>query len=188
MAKGSSFEREICTRLSLWWTNGDDDSCFWRTSMSGGRATVRHRKGKKTRGHAGDICATDGRGRGLVKRIAFELKRGYNRVTITDLIDKPKKAKFQTLEEWIDQAKRSKEMGETQWWAIIHKRDRRDSVIYFPRSLWSAYYHESERLPKPPAYCEIRYKKKGEHPESICCTTLTQFLESIDPRYLKGLQ
>jgi len=41
MAKGSSFEREICTILSKWWTNNERDDVFWRTAGSGARATTR---------------------------------------------------------------------------------------------------------------------------------------------------
>lgn len=54
--KGAAFERAICKQLSLWITNGKKTDCFWRSAISGGRATVRHRKGESTR-QAGDICA-----------------------------------------------------------------------------------------------------------------------------------
>lgn len=39
--KGSAFERDICSQLSLWVTHGKRKDCFWRSAMSGGRATVR---------------------------------------------------------------------------------------------------------------------------------------------------
>src|SRR5882762_8826232 len=54
--KGSAFERKICKRLSLWVTNGEREDCFWRSAMSGGRATVQHRKGVGNR-QPGDICS-----------------------------------------------------------------------------------------------------------------------------------
>lgn len=38
--KGSQFEREVCKRLSFWITHGKREDCFWRSAMSGGRATV----------------------------------------------------------------------------------------------------------------------------------------------------
>ena len=54
--KGSGFEREICKILSLWVSGGHKEDVFWRSAMSGGRATVHHRKGTAIR-QAGDICA-----------------------------------------------------------------------------------------------------------------------------------
>jgi len=56
-SKGSSYERNICKKLSLWLSDGDDDSGFWRTSNSGGRHTIRLKKGKKTKNQDGDITS-----------------------------------------------------------------------------------------------------------------------------------
>jgi len=39
--KGSTWERIVCRRLSLWISDGDDEDVFWRTHGSGGRATRR---------------------------------------------------------------------------------------------------------------------------------------------------
>jgi len=41
MAKGGEFERDISRFLSRWWTYGERDDVFWRTSASGARATTR---------------------------------------------------------------------------------------------------------------------------------------------------
>lgn len=38
-AKGSSFEREFCKKLSLWVSDGKDPDIFWRTAGSGSMAT-----------------------------------------------------------------------------------------------------------------------------------------------------
>lgn len=56
-AKGSNFERFVCKELSLWVTGRKRDDVFWRSAMSGGRATVRRGQGKETRHQAGDISA-----------------------------------------------------------------------------------------------------------------------------------
>lgn len=55
-AKGAGFERKICKILSLWVSNGKSQDLFWRTAMSGGRATVHLRSNIMIR-QAGDICA-----------------------------------------------------------------------------------------------------------------------------------
>jgi hypothetical protein len=60
--KGSTFERKVCTDLSLWSSGGKRDDLFWRSSLSGGRATVRFSKGKATKNQYGDIVAIDPEG------------------------------------------------------------------------------------------------------------------------------
>jgi hypothetical protein len=42
--KGSRFERDVCKRLSLWLSKGERDDLFWRSALSGGRATLRLRQ------------------------------------------------------------------------------------------------------------------------------------------------
>lgn len=69
-AKGSGFERRICKALSLWVTDGVREDVFWRSSMSGGRATVA--KGKVRQ--AGDICAVAPEGHALVDQFFIECK------------------------------------------------------------------------------------------------------------------
>jgi len=68
--KGASFERVICKALSLWITEGEKKDCFWRSAMSGGRATVA--KGEVRQ--AGDICAVALEGHALTDLYYFELK------------------------------------------------------------------------------------------------------------------
>ena len=129
--KGSAFEREICGKLSLWWTGGENDAVFWRTSGSGARACVRSKKGRATSGQHGDIAAIDPCGRPLIDKILFELKRGYNKVTMVDLLDSP----ATPFQNWIDKAQTSADISGADYWAIIHKRDRREPLIYLPWTL-----------------------------------------------------
>jgi len=55
--KGSSYERAIAKKLSLWLSKGKMDSVFWRTSNSGGRYTIRFKQGKETKNQDGDITS-----------------------------------------------------------------------------------------------------------------------------------
>jgi hypothetical protein len=73
-AKGGEFERVICKRLSLWITNGDKIDVFWRSAMSGGRATVS--KGKVRQG--GDITAVAPEGHKLTDKYYIEIKHLKN--------------------------------------------------------------------------------------------------------------
>src|SRR3954464_4941724 len=72
-SKGSSFERWVCKELSLWITDGKRTDCFWRSAMSGGRATVAHKKGVDVR-QAGDICAVAPEGAEFCDRWFIECK------------------------------------------------------------------------------------------------------------------
>lgn len=73
-AKGAAFEREICVSLSKWLTEGKRQDLFWRSAMSGGRATVAFKRGERLDRQAGDICAIDPEGHALTDKYYFELK------------------------------------------------------------------------------------------------------------------
>lgn len=77
-AKGSSFERIICKQLSLWVSSGTHEDCFWRSAMSGGRATVALKTGKQLRRQAGDITATAPEGEPLTSKFFVECKHVRN--------------------------------------------------------------------------------------------------------------
>ena len=127
--KGSSFERELCKKLSLWWTDGDREDIFWRTAGSGARATVRSKQGKQTAGQHGDIAATDPDGKDFLSVVTIEMKRGYNKDTFQDLFDSLETSAVQTYEKWIAQAYHSSLAAESYSWMIITKRDRRIPIV-----------------------------------------------------------
>jgi len=138
-SKGSAFERWFSEQLSLWWTKGlrlePRTDIFWRTSGSGGRASTRAKKKQRTSGQYGDVAAIDPIGQPLLSVMTIELKRGYNRKTIADLLDKPAGAAKQEYEEWIEKAEDSHKKAGSIGWAIVAKRDRREAIVLLPYSL-----------------------------------------------------
>jgi len=76
-SKGAGFERQICKTLSLWVSKGQSADVYWRSAMSGGRATVQHRKGVSIR-QAGDICAVAPEGHTLTEKYFIECKHVRN--------------------------------------------------------------------------------------------------------------
>src|ERR1041385_6086225 len=82
--KGPGYEREICKILSLWISGGTNEDLFWRSAMSGGRATVAHRKGKINR-QAGDICAVSPEAHHFTNFFFVECKR-YKKLQIDKFI------------------------------------------------------------------------------------------------------
>jgi hypothetical protein len=71
--KGSAFEREVCKKLSLWVSHGKSVDLFWRSAMSGGRATVARTRGRVVR-QAGDITAVAPEGHALTDLTYIECK------------------------------------------------------------------------------------------------------------------
>lgn len=73
-AKGSAFEREVCKELSLWVSRGERKDLYWRSAMSGGRATIGKRKGEDLAHQAGDISAVHPDGHVLTDKYYIECK------------------------------------------------------------------------------------------------------------------
>jgi hypothetical protein len=97
--KGSSFEREICKRLSFWISNNSRDDIFWRTSSSGGRYTFRKKfRLKDTYNQAGDVTNIHPDGEFFVKNFILELKF-YKKIDIWDLFGNKDK-KVLLLDWW----------------------------------------------------------------------------------------
>lgn len=77
--KGGLFEREVCKAFSLWVTGGQSDDLFWRSAMSGGRATLQYQKGEKNQMQSGDICAIHSDGwEKLLRYVVVECKSHHN--------------------------------------------------------------------------------------------------------------
>lgn len=130
MRKGQDFERHVCKELSLWWSGGERDDMFWRTSGSGARSTVRARRGVSTFGQCGDVAATDPDAVPFIKAFAVELKRGYPRATPIDLLDHGNRKQPQVYDIWLWKViKEAKENGRLGW-MIVHRRDNKESMVW----------------------------------------------------------
>jgi hypothetical protein len=182
--KGSRFERWFCKELSLWWTENARDDVFWRTAGSGGRATNRGKKGHKTAGAYGDIAATDSCGEPLLRFFTFELKRGYQKDTVHDLLDRPEKAALQTYEKWILQAEESAKLAGSKGWAIITCRDRREPMILFPYSLWAESVKSGAFDGVFEDRCAVTLSIKSEW-KHLLLLRLREFLAVVKPRHIK---
>ncbi len=183
--KGSDFERTVCRDLSKWWsTDGDTDVLFWRTASSGGRATNNTKKGKSTtQAHCGDICALDARGAQLTQLITFELKRGYTSAILHALLDRSDSAACQEYESWINQAVASSQSAKTPHWAIIHKRNQRETILTCPSALLAQCIgHKAEFL----CPClRIVYKGKGwAYPLEMSSLPFDLFLKHVTPLHI----
>lgn len=103
-AKGSAFERWVCKQLSLWVTHGNATDVFWRSAMSGGRATVARRKKVNVR-QAGDICAVAPEGNTFVEDWYVECKT-YKNLQIGQFMFRKTGVLFKFWEHTINEAKK----------------------------------------------------------------------------------
>ena len=92
-SKGSSFERDGCKRLSLWWTSGASDQVFWRNSgfLARGPGCKEHQYG--------DLHAIDAEGSWFAKNVNVEFKF-YKDLRILEIVDKPSKKHVLLLRHW----------------------------------------------------------------------------------------
>lgn len=182
-AKGAAYEREVCKRLSLWWTRGGSDAVFWRTSNSGGRATTRRKAGKETAGQQGDVAATDPAGLPLVRLVTIEMKRGYPRCSIGDILDATSKTKASLIETFLGQARRESDSEGTPFWLLIHRRDRRRALVCMPRALDLALRDSGAAL----ARARPRAIMSPSEGPGLMVMTLDDFLGLVDPAQVEAL-
>lgn len=182
MPKGSSFEREVCKILSLWWSKGKRDDIFWRTSGSGARAKVRSKQKKSTFGQYGDIQATDPIGQPLIDLCTIELKRGYSKRTFADLIDKSNTAARQPYEKFISQAITDSRNSKSYTWILIVKRNGRQILILMP---YFFYKDLKAKIGTPKFVLDCIFYNGVGH--KIFGTTLDNFLKKVKPTQFTGL-
>jgi hypothetical protein len=75
----------------------------------------------------GDIAAMCPEGQKLLDIVTLELKRGYPSVCIADLWEKDHGG----FHDFIEQSRKAAKLAGTPFHAVIHKRDRKNPVIYF---------------------------------------------------------
>lgn len=125
--KGGKFEKEFCKELSLWWTDGKRDDIFYSTSGSGGRATMRLKRGLCTENASGDVCSLSEIGFPYIHYFLTEIKRGYDlkrksSIDFIEFVDSPNK-KTNKLKEWIVKAEKEKSANFRKGILIVIKRD-----------------------------------------------------------------
>lgn len=184
--KGSAYERQFCRDLSEWWTGGTRTDCFWRTAGSGGRATTRGKRGHDTAGGYGDIAATDHEGAPFLHFMTLELKRGYSKQTVQDILDKPMKAAQQPYEEWVEQARESCLLSGAFGWAVVFRRDRRESMILFHEGMWSQLRGVGAFNPSPLPLMQMQFTIKGVW-RGVVMMQLKAFFECVTPEQIKQL-
>lgn len=175
----------MCKLLSMWWSGGERDDLFWRTSTSGGRATFRSKQDRKTQGQYGDVAATDPVGKPLIDFATIELKTGYNKHTLHNLIDAPGRYKqAQEWRKWIDKATLDRVRSGTLTWMIIAKRDQREPIVVIPlKPLHQIENHLRDYFNKvfvrPAVWMNLNTVTESGHQQSLVVLTLEDFMHMV---------
>ena len=185
--KGSNFEREICKMLSEWWSSGANDDLFWRTDNSGGRAKFRKRyQGKDTYGQAGDVQAINPIGQPLLDVFTLELKRGYSKNTMMDMMDKKPHMAMQQWEKHIRQVIGDSKNAKSKSWMLISRRDQREAVIDITIGIANLLVNEGCKLFQIP-HLKSYLILKNEKRISVYTTQLFNFLKVVNPDNVKAI-
>jgi hypothetical protein len=185
-AKGSSFEREVCRQLSLWWTNQERDDIFWRASQSGGRATTRAKRGKSTANSAGDVAYLDVIGKPFLDKVCIEIKRGYStRSDTTGLIDSPSTS---LLFKFLEQAECSRLNANVPYWMLIQKRDRRVPIIHIPSKMMGRLnnFLGKEKISERFDFFQFTIVSYGDCSWEIVSVPLVDFLGIVPTDFFKA--
>jgi len=186
--KGGGFERELAKLLSLWWTKNERDDVFWRTAGSGGMATRRAKKGKKTFGQEGDLQATDPMGQPLLNLCTIEAKRGYPLAHVGDTLDRRGSLKnSRPWEAFVQQSIRESAGAEAWFWMLIIRRNSRQAIIYFPGELYEFFVKAKSRIDRVQPWLRIippKPVKGAVEIENVFATTLSQFFKRVKRRHV----
>lgn len=174
--KGSVFERDLCRLLSTWWTGGRSDDAFWRTSSSGGRATIRARKGKRSAGQYGDIAATDERAVPLFAWLVIEAKRGYSHIDILGMLDS-RKANHE-IGKFLDQAEAEAEQAGVPYYWLVLKRDRMSPIVFVP---WPLFFMVLTANDVQGPTCPVIRFSRGQGQGTVVAAKLEDWLAFASP-------
>jgi hypothetical protein len=136
--KGSAFERAVCKDLSLWVSKGNDENVFWRSAMSGGRATVQNKRGVTNKSQSGDISAVSEEGYPYTDKYYFECKF-YKTLNVKSLVYN-KQLKNSILDFWCTNLIKAKEVNKEL--ILIAKENNNPTLFCVQKNskLWSLLY------------------------------------------------
>lgn len=192
-SKGGNFEREIASKISLWFSEGKRDDIFYRSQSSGARATQRNKSGKKTEGQYGDIAASCSEGESLIKLWNIETKTGYC-LSKSKLKDGTKKITNWDILDLLDS--KSQEPMFAQMWnqcVIDAEVSTREPILIFRRerklpliTITGTYYSRLTNWFNVPDFMKIHFDLSNlYYPYSkVVIIKLDDFLKWIDPNTL----
>lgn len=142
---------------------------------------MRARKGKRTAGSYGDICALDPIGEPLLNLFTIELKRGQYVKHPGDLLDCSGSMDCHPFLKAVRQARDAQKRAGSAFWMLIVRRDFKPTTVFFPvRAVHddAPLHHARVVLLSAPVF---RYRVFGL---DFLGLTLDKFLTAVDPSAL----
>ena len=190
--KGGQFERETIAEISKWFTYGARDDVFRRSATSGGRATIRKKKGKKTFGQYGDVAIADPIGQPLLDICTIEMKTGYKNQSLLETVDG--KSVQTTYSKFILQCQEEQQSAGVPFWVLIARRHGQKKMIYMPKKLWLLLQRNLRCYTLKDVIPKVRLRFELQNPKTktkkglvqaqivdVYGTTLETFFETVDP-------
>lgn len=144
--KGSTFERLICKKLSLWITNNQRDDILWRSIGSG---SFHSSKKRITKTQAGDIAPIDPLGEEFINKYTIECK-SYKQIDLYNLFNNKS-----IINKWLD--KLNEEIKEINTRPlIIMKQNNKDILILMNEYTFLNSYKFDDSI-----YIKINQKNKN---------------------------
>ena len=168
-SKGGAHERLICKQLSLWASDNKREDIFWRSSLSGGRATVQRKKGINNKTQCCDISAIDPLGNYLTDKIVIECKN-YKDLKLENLIFKTSKDGI--LQFWNEVTAIADLTGKVPW--LIARQNGKKDIL----AVTKAYGYGI--LTRYPGFLPIAYFSEL----NMCIYDLTTFLKTVPYSYI----
>lgn len=113
-AKGSSFERDVCKKLTIWVTGNEKPYIFWRSPSSGAVATV-----SQSSNISGDIIAVKEEGNFFTDIFSIECKDGYPQADTMKIF---KHNKNDIIQEFWEQCIKDARTANKQGMLIFRKK------------------------------------------------------------------
>lgn len=189
-AKGSAYERELCKRISFWFSGGETEDLFWRTSGSGSRATNRRRLGQSpSKYDFGDMKHELPEGLPLTEHICWEFRSRARFDAFTTFGTGEEDPKTSLLSSW---AKASCEADcSVRYPILITKAVRRPEVIWIPYPLYAEIAVVDDKVRKIPWMrihipdgLNVRYEGKKTYTfqeQSVVGLSLVEWFFAMDP-------
>ena len=130
--------------------------------------------------------ATDPIGHPLTDAICFEFKNGYQHAHIGDMVDKIDSTKLPELGQFFVQAIQAAAVAKTKTWAVVHKRQRKETLIWMPLDFFGEIKADKSR-PCP----LLIYRQEMKHNAAtiqlrVVAMRLEHWFEIIHPDMIKN--
>lgn len=128
--KGSSFERFVARKLSLFLSNGERDDIAWRTQSSGATFTRRNKLGKEAANQAGDISYKHELAFRFFTKFEVEVK-AYKNINLWSILDQNGEGLYEFLKQVIRDSLASKKHP-----MLIVKQNNKDILILIDQHIY----------------------------------------------------